>query len=56
MNRTFKTVWNKFRRALMVVNEATSACQRGASKALGGGADSRCIKHRGFSGYSGIGY
>lgn len=29
MNRVYKTVWNKVRRALMVVNEATSCCQGG---------------------------
>ena len=29
MNRVYKTVWNHVRRALMVVNEATSSNQKG---------------------------
>ena len=32
MNRVYKTVWNKVRRALMVVNECTSSAQKGGLK------------------------
>lgn len=49
MNRVYKTVWNKIRHALMVVNEATSCSQKGgASNAVGASVAAEPSAHLGL--------